>query len=109
MKDFRVTYERWDEAALEAGDTDDRGFVIEHATLREAIQLGLEAHEPSWLGACEPSDSRAEHARWLSFYDWNEGTHERYTTGIIEERALHIPARVTPSSRRRIVRLFGRH
>ena len=106
MKHFAVTFERWDEEALEAGDTDERGFVIQDATLREAIELGLEYTRPSWSGPCEPDTSDPGHIRSLSFYDWNEGTRERYTTGIIEERALHIPDHITPASRRRIARLF---
>jgi hypothetical protein len=106
MKKFSVTFERWDDEAIEAGDTDDRGFVIENVSLRDAIQLGLEYRCPSWAGACEASDSRQEQARWLTFYNWNDGTREFYETGIVEQRSLHIPDKVTPSSRRRICRMF---
>lgn len=107
MPKFSVTYERWNEADIEAGDTDDRGFVIEDCSLRDAVQLGLEAREPSWLGHCEPSDSRPGHAHWLSFHKWNDGTREYYETGVVEDRALHIPDSVTTASRKRIARLFG--
>ena len=105
-KAFSVTYERWDEAATEAGDTDDRGFVIEGVSLRDALRLGLEYRDPSWAGACEASASNHRAARWLTFYDWNEGTRERIETGIVEQRSLHIPDSVTPSSRKRIAALF---
>lgn len=107
-KNFAVTYERWSEADAEAGDTDDRGYVIEDCSLTDAIRLGLEVRYPDWAGACEPSDSRADHARWLTFYRWNDGTREYYRTGIEEQRSLHIPDDVTAASRRRIVRLFNR-
>jgi hypothetical protein len=107
MKKFSVTFERWDEESVEIGDTDDRGFVIENVSLREAMQSGLDYRFPSWAGACEANDSRHENARWLTFDNWNEGTRERIETGIIEQRSLHIPDNVTPSSRKRIARLFG--
>jgi len=106
VKKFAVTFERWNEEALEAGDTDDRGFVIEDVSLRDAIQLGLEYRDPSYAGACEASDSRHDHARWLSFHNWNDCTREQLETGIIEDRSLHIPDCVTPASRRRIAALF---
>jgi len=106
MKGFSVTYERWSEADIEAGDTDDRGYVIEGVTLREAIQGGLGLVDPSWAGYCEANDSRPAFVRWLTCYDWNKYTHEWFETGIDETRALHIPDSVTAASRRRIARLF---
>lgn len=106
-KQFCVTYERWDESSCEAGETDDRGFVIQDVSLGDAIRLGLEYTRPEWCGSCEPSDSRIGHARWLTFYRWNDGTREYYRTGIEEQRSLHIPDSVTASSRKRIARLFG--
>lgn len=104
---FSVTYEQFDESDIEAGDTDKRGFVVEGVSLREACRQGLEYRQPSWAGACEPSDSRVDHARWLTFYDWNEGTRDRIERGIHESRSLHFPESLTPSSRRRIARLFN--
>jgi hypothetical protein len=47
------------------------------------------------------SDSRHDCARWLTFYKWNDCTRENIETGMIEDRSLHIPEHVTPSSRRR--------
>jgi hypothetical protein len=107
-KNFSVTFERWSHDDAEAGDTDDRGYVIEDCSLTDAIHQGLECHVPSWAGACEPSDSRAGCERWLTFYRWNDGTREYYETGTEEQRSLHIPDHVTAASRRRIVRLFNR-
>lgn len=107
MPKFNVTYERWDEEALEAGDTDDRGFVVEDVPLREAMSSGLEYARPSFAGYCEPSDSRIEDARWLTFVKWNDCTRENIEQGIDEQRALHFPENLTASSRRRVARLFG--
>ena len=106
MKRFSVTFERWNEQAAEIGETDDRGFVIENVSLRDALRLGLEYRDPSFAGACEASDSCRDSVRWLTFYKWNDCTRENIETGIVEDRSLHIPDHVTPSSRRRIVRLF---
>lgn len=107
MAKFSVTYEQWTEADVEAGDTDTRGFIIEDCSFRDAVRLGLEYREPSWAGPCEPSASNIAAARWLTFYDWNEGTRDRIERGINEQRSLHIPDNVTQASRKRICRLFG--
>ena len=106
MKGFSVTYERWSEADLEAGEPGDGGYIIKGATLREAIQEGLGLVDPSWAGYCEANDSRPALMRRLTCYDWNKYTHEWFETGIDETRALHIPDSVTAASRRRIARLF---
>lgn len=107
VKGFNVTFERWDQEALEIGETDDRGFVIEGVSLGGAIRLGLEYSRPEWCGECEANEWPIRSPRWLTFYKWNDGTHEYYTTGIEEQRSLHIPESVTESSRKRICRLFG--
>lgn len=106
-KRFAVTFERWTEEAIERGATDDRGFVIQDVSLGDAIRLGLEYSRPEFAGFCEPSDSRLEHMRWLSFTEWNSGTRDQLHTGICEERALHIPDHVTAASRIRIAKLLG--
>jgi len=107
VKKFSVTFERWTHEDMESGDTDNRGFIIEDVSLRDAIRLGLEQPFPAWCGAYEPSDSRLDLVRWLSFHKWNDGTRDYYETGTIEDRSLHIPDNVTPASRRRICRLFN--
>lgn len=104
---FSVTYERWNQEALEAGDTDDRGFVVENVSLRDAIRIGLEYPHPKWCGACEPNDSRPEYVSWLTFHKWNDGTAEYYRTGVEESRSLHFPDDITETTRCRIARLFG--
>jgi hypothetical protein len=108
-KNFSVTFERWSHDDVEAGDTDDRGYVIEDCSLTDAIRLGLEYREPSWAGACEPDSTGCpDDVRWLTFYRWNDGTREYFETGTEEQRSLHIPDHVTAALRSRIVRLFNR-
>jgi hypothetical protein len=109
MKRFAVTFERYfpHEPEEDVCDADDRGFVIQDCSLRDAVSLGLEYRDPSWAGYCEADSFPPRGVRWLSFPYWNDCTREQIEQGIHETRALHIPAGVTESSRRRICRLFG--
>ena len=106
MNGFSVTFERWTHEDIELGDTDDRGFVIQDVSLRDATRLGLEYREPSYSGYCEPNDSRLDCTRWLTFPSWNDCTRENIETGITEQRSLHFPESITAASRIRIARLF---
>lgn len=100
---FSVTYEKWGEEAIEAGDTDDRGYVAKDIGLREAITLTLSTDS----NKCEQTGIEANEwpvrgPRWITVNngaDWIEG--------IAESRSLHIPEHVTNASRRRICRLFN--
>lgn len=109
MLGFSVTFERYfsHDEYEDVCEADERGFVIENVSLREAMQQGLECRDPARSGYCEPNNSPARGVRWLTFPRWNDGTHEYYTKGISETRSLHFPANLTESSRRRICRLFG--
>lgn len=60
------TYETWDEEAIEAGDTDDRGFEYED---KEFDSLWDMADEIRDAGATEPSDSRGGPHTWYSTID----------------------------------------
>jgi hypothetical protein len=102
-KEWNTTYERWTEADTEAGETNDKGFSLENVTIREAIED---------VGGVNASYSANEYpvtgnVRWLTNNSYNEGTHEYFTTGIEEQRSLHIPDHITPSSRLRLARLLG--
>jgi hypothetical protein len=106
---FSVTFERYlphgdDEDICEA---DEREFVIEDVSLRDAMRLGLEYLNPDWAGHCEPDCHPVRGVRWLSFDNWNDGTDEYFRLGITERRALHIPDHISESSRIRICKLFG--
>lgn len=106
---FSVTFERYfpHDDADDVCEPDERGFVIENVSLRDAVRLGLEAREPSWLNTPEADSYPASNVRWLSFHRWNDCTREQIERGIVEDRSLHLPNNITPASRRRIARLFG--
>jgi hypothetical protein len=95
---WHVTYETWTEEDAEYGDTDDRGFVLEDVSLREAIEACGGEH-----ASYEPSSSNHKDARWLT----NDNYKEDFTSGATEQRSLHIPDHITPSSRLRLMRYLG--
>jgi hypothetical protein len=107
-KGFSVTFERYYPPAEgeDVCEPDERGFVIEDVSLRDAMRLGLEYSRPSWAGHCE-TDQHPSLARWLTFYHWNESTREQIEQGIDEIRSLHFPRHLSSASRRRVCRLFG--
>jgi len=109
MLKFSVTFERYFPHADDEDvcDADERGFVIEDVSLRDAMVLGLGYCEPSWAAACEPDSYPARGVRWLTFYDWNDCTRDRIERGMRESRSLHFPKGMTESSRQRVCRLFG--
>jgi len=96
MPKFDVTYEIWTPEDYEAGDTNDRGFISEDVSLREAVrEVGYRADEAD----CYP----VHDLRWLTNYEYDEN----FRTGARESRSLHIPDSVTSASRLRIARLLG--
>jgi hypothetical protein len=107
MLGFSVTFERVSEESAMRGDCEERGFVIENVSLRDAISLGLEYQDPSYAGFCEADEWPVRSPSWLTFHKWNDGTADYYETGVEESRSLHIPKNVTTASRVRIARLFG--
>jgi hypothetical protein len=109
MTGFSVTFERYfpHDDSEDICEPDERGFVIENVSLRDAMRLGLEYREPSWSGPCEPDSYPSRNVRWLTFYDWNVCSRDDMERGIKEYRALHFPRHLTESSRLRICRLFG--
>lgn len=93
---FNVTYEIVTPESAEYGDAEERGFIAENVSLREAIDLiGNRADEAD----CYP----VNHPRWFTNYEYNED----YTTGARESRSIHLPNHLTESSRQRIRRLLG--
>jgi hypothetical protein len=108
MKGFSVTFERYfpHDEGDEVCEADERGFVIENASLRDAMRLGLEYSRPEWGGFCE-ADCRARDASSLTFDKWNDCTRENLQTGITESRSLHFPKTLSGASRARVCRLFG--
>ena len=100
--DWNVTYEVWTEESAEIGETDERGFISEDVPLRFAIEdlLATRTEHVGGSQYADPSDSDVGQARWITVDNGME-----YLTGAYESRSLHIPDRVTPASRARLVRL----
>ncbi len=99
MNKFSVTYETITPESAEIGDCEDRGYIAEDVTLREAIgELNGAAVEPS----CYPFDADYPYT-WFSTVDGDTD----YRTGAVEYRSLHLPKNLTPSTRARIARLLG--
>jgi hypothetical protein len=93
-------YETWNEEALEAGDTDDRGFIFQDQKMsltelvNEIVNSGIT--DPSTWPLRKITDSI-----WLSSVDGNEN----YNTGEKTFYSLHIKA--SNRQMRRIFRLAG--
>jgi hypothetical protein len=103
---FNVTYQITTPESAELGDTDECGFVIENASLRDAIEAvrGTRTNEVSGIECVEPSEYPGDSFRWITVVNGME-----YLTGAQECRAIHIPDNVTNASRARILRLVRGH
>ena len=101
MRNFAVTFERYfpHEPEEDICEADESGFVLEDCTLREAIR--------EFDGALEADEWPIRSPRRFTNHEYGNGTCEYYEQGISESRSLHLPERITPSSRRRIARLLG--
>ena len=101
---FAVTYGIVTPESAEDGDEAESGFIGQALTLRDALQE-LHATRTSKCGGvecieCDEMPVRAP--RWITVTNGAE-----FATGACESRSLHIPAGVTPASRRRIAQLAG--
>lgn len=97
--DWAVTYEIVTPESAEQGEANERGYAEHGCTLREAVAYMCGE------GGLEASDSEAGLARWLTAYN----TDEDYATGAETSHSLHIPERITASSRRRLYWLLRGH
>lgn len=96
MSKFSVTYEIWTPEDIDHGETDNRGFVVEDVSLRDAARhMEYRANEANEWPVTSP--------RWLTHDNFSEN----YQTGATESRSLHFPANLTSASRLRIARLLG--
>ena len=104
LRTWDVTYEIITPESAEQGDADERGYIARHVHLRDAIELVRETRTSHCGGveAIEANCSDLSNARWITIYNAME-----FFTGARESRSLHFPAALTPSSRRRIARIFG--
>ena len=93
---WRVTYEIVTPESAEHGDAEDRGFIDEGCSFRDAVML-VSGH------ATEPSDSHVSYARWFTHHNYSND----FMTGAEESRSIHIPDSVSEASRKRIAKLLG--
>lgn len=97
---FHVTYERVTDESAEIGDAEERGFLVQDTTLRDALRVAkCELHSVEYV---EASCSDIASARWVTFYS---GRHIR--RGDFVNVSIHPRGRVTGSSMRRLAALLG--
>lgn len=101
---FNVTYEIVTPESVAHGDADERGYIVEGATFRDAVaELGatrtarVDGRNGIEADCCAPGVPR-----WITITNGME-----FETGAYESRSLHIPDNVTPSSAVRIARYLG--
>ena len=96
MTTFLLTFETITPESAALGDVAEHGVLYEAITLREALEQfeGAETVEANEFPVRSP--------RWVTGY----GTHEDYLSGEVGNISLHFPEHLTPSTRRRIVRLL---
>lgn len=101
---FSVTYEIVTPESAECGDVEERGFIDENMSLRDALQAVGQTRTNEVGGvddiACDSYPAIAP--RWVTITNGME-----YRTGAVESRSIHFPANLTPATRRRIARLLG--
>lgn len=104
MAAFNVTYEIVTPESAEHGDAEERGFILQDATLRDAFEAvqATRTSRVDGIDSIEPDCYPRRNVRWITIINGME-----YETGANESRALHIPDHATESTRRRICRLFG--
>ena len=95
---FNVTFETITPESAEYGDCASRGFAAESVSLREALDV-LGCGE----GGVEASEYPVSDPSWITAYKTNED----YCTGEVENRSLHFPDTMTPSSKIRVCRFLG--
>lgn len=105
MPCFNVTFEIVTDESAENGDAQERGFIAENISLREAIDR-LSASSNSCDLASIDADSwpisRDNPPRWITYQygrDWESGE--------FESRSIHFPRGITGSSAIRVARLLG--
>ena len=113
-KYITITYEVWDEEAVDAGDTDERGWIDEEGEDMapdeydredglDSVDLAVRYLQEH--GAYEGNEYGARSAsRWWTNYDH----HTDYRTGEVEQRSYHLHG-FTEDERRRIQRLMEAH
>jgi len=95
---YSVTYEIITEESAEHGDAEERGFISEGVSLRDAIDDLMSVSAD--VSCIEANDSYDPY--WVTFcYAMH------FATGDYENRSLHLPRNLSLATRKRIVRLLG--
>lgn len=84
---YKMTYETWDEEALEIGETDDKGWHVDKSENYDSLEELLQdaGYDASWL---EWSDSSPGPRSWIiSQEDENYSTGERTIYNLFIERS----------------------
>jgi hypothetical protein len=101
---FGVTYEITTQESAENGDCDERGFIADHCSLRDAVTYFHETrtNEVDGVECIEANEWPMRNPRWITIVNGME-----FRTGAQESRSLHMPKHLTSATRRRIARLLG--
>lgn len=104
LNQFAVTYEIVTQESASEGDADERGWIGERLSLRQALDYVRETrtNQVGGVECIECDESPVRSPRWVTVTNGME-----YLTGAQESRSLHIPDHVSAASRRRIARLVG--
>ena len=99
---YTVTYEIVTPESAEYGDAEERGIIDTFTSLREALEYTYRTrtNQVGGIEAIEP-DCSSGPPRWITVFNGME-----YRTGAHENRSLHLPDNITPSSAMRIKRLM---
>lgn len=86
----------------------EQGYLTENGSLTDCLQDCGDIIGGSFVrGQAEPSEWPADHSRFVTFTDVNEGTREWFEDGVRRDVFLNFPENITPSSRIRVLRLIG--
>lgn len=94
MRGFTVTYSTITPESAENGDYEESGFVCQDVSLREAYEE---------CGRFLIEDC----GHWFSNPEYGHGTRDYFEQGREEQRDLHPPRGITPSSYARLRKLFA--
>lgn len=100
---FNITYEIVTDESAEHGDAEERGFIAQAVSLREAIELVQATRDGhSSQEGIEASDSCVADARWITVYN-----SMNYISGDVETRSLHFPDNLSGATRVRIAQMLN--
>ena len=101
---FSVTYEIWAPDDVEACEPGEHGLIGQDLRLRDAIDdlLTTRTSRVGGIACIEADEWPVAAPRWITVTNGME-----FETGCHEQRSLHLPDTLSPSTKRRIARLAG--